>query len=138
MTHERFDESETPGYREWDAVELRTLLQIHSFRSRGCGLWYDAAKEVWVMVTNSGLFVGWLDVAWMGPDERLDCLSGVQLLPRGTEESDLGPAVEVMKRARAAASIQCRHCGQVLTPGHIQDRTCHACAAGGWDYDYSE
>jgi hypothetical protein len=120
------DKFETPGYREWDSVELRRNLLNNSLAPEGDGLWVDEPDEVWVMVTPLGLFVGWNDSYVRLPDPPVKRFGDVRHISRG-DESELTAAIEEVRKLRLAALIQCRHCGEMTPPGWISDRCCVNC-----------
>jgi len=123
------DAIETPGYREWEAFELRSLLSRHGFHPQRDGLWENQQKGYSLVVSPTGLFVGWLDLYGGLPGPKTWRLMNVQHIPRGFENRLLEEVIEGMEKARKAASIQCRHCGEVFTPGGIvYERTCLECA----------
>lgn len=120
------DRFETPGYREWEAFELRTLLLKCSLAPEGDGLWKDSADEIWVMVSPMGLFVGWNNSQARLPAEPIQLFGDVRHLPRGGE-AELPETIQELSKLRLAAMTQCRHCGEMFTPGWISERCCFGC-----------
>jgi len=120
------DRFETPGYREWDSVELRQLLVENSLRAKGDGLWVDREDEIRVLVSPFGLFVGWNDSYAKLAGPIVMRFGDVRHLPRG-EEHELPEAIEEARKRRLASLIQCKHCGEMTPPGWINDRCCVSC-----------
>ena len=123
------DAVEIPGYREWEAFELRSLLNGQGFFPERDGLWVNPDKGYGMIVSHLGSFVGWLDTFGGRPGPLAPRLMDVQHIPRLYENSLFAEAVDGLEKARLAASVQCRHCGEVHTPGGIAyERTCWECA----------
>ncbi len=120
------DNFDTPGYREWDAVELRLILHRCGLSPEGDGVWVDEEWEIAVVVTPVGLFAGWDNSIAQLPMPSIRRLGDTIHLPVGSE-SDLDETLVVLRRKRLAALIQCRHCGEMITPGWISDRCCIDC-----------
>lgn len=118
----------TPGYREWEAVELRSLLHEHGFSAGAEGCWRQRGHGLGLVVTRYGLFVGWIDLRWLGQGESVEMLADARHLPKGCESADLGPLVDELIFRRKAAMIQCRGCGDSFVPGRITGRLCEGCS----------
>ena len=122
------DELKTPGYREWEAVELRSLLHQHGFSAGAEGCWRRRGKGLGLVVTRYGLFVGWIDQRRIGEGESVEMLADARHLPKGSEAADLGRLVDELERLRKASMIQCRGCGEPFDPGRMNGRHCEGCA----------
>ncbi len=120
------DRFETPGYGEWDSVELRLKLLECSLTPEGDGLWVDKADEIWVQVTPIGVFVGWNDSYARLPGPVVRRFGDAHHIPR-SDEANLAETIEKVQKLRKAALIQCRHCGEMIPPAWIHDRCCVAC-----------
>lgn len=121
-----WDKYETPGYWEWESLELRTLMLGCSLKAVGDGLWTDPDDELCVMVTPVGLFAGWTDSCVREPDGRIRRFGDTRHVPRGLE-NELEEAIEELRKLRLAAMVQCRDCGETFTPGWISERRCAGC-----------
>lgn len=120
------DDFDTPGYREWDAVQLRNVFIACGLCAEGYGLWIDREDEIWVMVTYEGLFAGWNNSQAQLPAPNIRRFGDVKHVARG-EEQRLLDVIEELRRLRRASMIQCRYCGEMFTPGFISDRCCISC-----------
>ena len=119
----------TPGYREWEAFELRQLLGRFGFGPERNGFWENEEKGLGLVVTHSGIFVGWLDHIGAAPGPSARRLMEVAHLPREFEAELFEQAIADAEANRAAVSVQCRHCGEMVPPSGIAyGRTCHPCA----------
>lgn len=120
------DNFETPGYSEWEAVELRLVFQQCLLLPEGDGVWLDDAEEILVVVTPAGLFAGWNNSTARLPGNPVRRLGDVEHLPPGSEP-ELSSTIEALRKKRLASMIQCRYCGEMFTPGWISDRCCVGC-----------
>lgn len=85
--------------------------------------------DLGLVVCHTGLFLGWFDFHGGLPGPLFERLNHVQHIPRGCEEQLIGEVIETLEKNLKAASIQCRHCAEVFTPGWIAyNRTCVSCA----------
>ena len=127
--NQHFEDSiQMPGYREWEAFELRSLLNRHGFSPESEGLWANEDLELLLVVTPTGLFVGWYDFHGAVPGDVARRLMTVQHIPRGFESEFIDEAFKVAGKGRRAASIQCRQCGEVRRPSEIDEgRICASC-----------
>ncbi len=93
------------------------------------GLWVDSASEIGVVAAESGLFVGWLDVAWSGPGSPEWLMRDVVHVPPHTAENELRPAIERARSKRGSALRRCRLCSGCFIPGHMHAvDICQGCA----------
>ena len=126
------DSFEAPGFREWEAVDLRLIMHQCGLLPEGDGLWIDEPDEINVIVTPVGLFAGWNNSISRLPERPLRRLGDVTHLPRGSEKG-LPSLIGELRQRRLAALIQCRFCGEMTPPGHMSDRTCVACLSNQGD-----
>jgi hypothetical protein len=95
------------------------------------GLFIDGKREVGAVVTDAGVFAGWLDAAWDGPATPVWALCAVMHLPC-PHAGSLRAVFGTLRKKRAKALRACQFCGEQLTPGHmhrIDERdVCHGCA----------
>lgn len=104
------------------------------------GLWTDVGHTVGVARSPAGLFVGWLDVGWVAPDEPFSELRDIAHLPERVAVPDLARdlrvAVDEALQARAEHLRDCRPCGERFVPGQMFGATrCHSCAVRAGDID---
>jgi NADH pyrophosphatase NudC (nudix superfamily) len=94
----------------------------------GDGWWLDASDAVGGIETEAGVFLGWVDVAWLGPHTPVRQLRDVVHLPRASW-GEVREAVEHAEMLREAALRPCRYCGERNIPGHMHSKdVCQSCA----------
>lgn len=95
-------------------------------------MWTDSNREVGAAVHPSGVFVGWIDVAWPDPGTPAAVLRSVIHLPTPLDElprSDLCAAFRTARNERARRVRVCTVCGDSVVPGHMHDEhVCQGCA----------
>ncbi|MEV4422633.1 hypothetical protein AB0L40_22055 [Patulibacter sp. NPDC049589] len=118
-----------------DAVE--SLLLRLDLRVVG-GLWSDAGHAIGIARSPAGLFVGWLDVGWIAPDdpfsEMRDVVHLVERVPIEQLSRDLDFAISEVKGLRAEHLRDCERCDERFVPGQMYGaRCCHSCAVRDGD-----
>ncbi len=108
--------------------QVMAYLAAADFEERE-GLWIDREEEIGAAPTRTGVFIGWLDVAWPSPSSPVHELKDVVHLPLPGAAERLSRTID-SARAHARAELrECRHCRSQVTPGHMEsDDVCQACA----------
>lgn len=102
------------------------------------GLWLDAGRTVGVARSAAGLFVGWIDVGWVAPDDPFAELRDVAHLPvrpcPAEFADDLRIALDEARASRAERLRDCGRCGERFVPGQMHGTSCcHSCAVRSGD-----
>jgi hypothetical protein len=93
------------------------------------GLWSDPDGHVGVAQSESGVTVGWIDVAWLGPSTPRGRLRDATHIPLPLVNDELGEALEHAIRRRGAKVCGCRYCGERHVPGQMDSKdVCQGCA----------
>jgi len=96
------------------------------------GIWTDPDQEVGVAVHVSGLFVGWLDVAWPHPTTPAAVLKGIVHVAEPRDErsrADLRAQLRRARKQRTRLLRVCSTCGESVVPGLMHEKDlCQACA----------
>jgi hypothetical protein len=105
------------------------------------GLWTDAAHTIGVARSPAGLFVGWLDIGWIRPDDPFSELRDVNHLAGRAEptqlEHELRIALTEAAEGRAEHLRECTRCRDHFVPGQMYSTDCcHSCATRDWDADF--
>jgi hypothetical protein len=117
--------------RARDAVEQ--LLKEADLRPGEDGLWTDAGHTVGVARSAAGLFVGWLDVGWIGTGHAFSEMRDVSHLAAGVRPEhlsrELAIALDEAGSARADHLRDCGRCRERFVPGQMYGADCcHSCA----------
>jgi hypothetical protein len=92
-------------------------------------LWRDRDEAVGAVITDAGVFLGWIDVSWPSSGHPEPALRELSHLVPSSDEGALEQALRRARRAREAALWQCRFCGERLVPGHMHSADiCQRCA----------
>jgi hypothetical protein len=109
-------------------MDLQEQLRVAGLEEEA-GLWRDTSATVGAALTDSGVFVGWLDVSWPGPGTPEPLLRDVEHLPTKQAEREIEAALERAHRQAERCRRECRYCGGRFVPGHMYSRdVCQGCA----------
>src|SRR4051794_25201399 len=98
--------------------EFELQLRAAGLEETQGGLW-RRGDEVGAILTDRGVFIGWLDVAWDGPSTPEWQLRDVVHLPPGQLEFGLSGALSRARARGEAARRPCRYCSERFVPGHM-------------------
>jgi hypothetical protein len=118
-------------HRLYDDVER--VLSDSGLSPSDDGLWTDAGHTVGVARSGAGLFVGWLDIGWIGSDDPFCELRDVSHLATRARPAqlarELGIALTEASEARGEHLRDCIHCRDQFVPGQMYAADCcHSCA----------
>ncbi|WP_026911025.1 hypothetical protein [Patulibacter minatonensis] len=121
-----------PGFDQTEALLLELDL------SPVAGIWSDAVQTVGIVRSAAGLFVGWLDVGWLTPEdpfsEMRDVAHIVERVPLDQLERDLRFAISEAENVRADHLRECERCCEHFVPGQMYGAACcHSCAVRDGD-----
>jgi hypothetical protein len=120
-----------------DVDEIEVLLHDLGL-SPVAGIWCDAVRTVGIVRSSAGLFVGWLDVGWLTPDdafsEMRDVAHIIERTPHDQLERDVRFALAEAALVRADHLRLCGRCVERYVPGQMYGADCcHSCAVRAGD-----
>ncbi len=105
-----------------EAAAVCSGLRDEGLRLGRSGLGTDTNQEVGAAVHPSGVFVGWLDVAWPHPATPATVLEGVVHVPTPLDEAPRAELRTALRRARKERTRRlrvCSLCRESLVPGRM-------------------